>query len=542
MDTHHTANAFVPNKPSCAALRFHRPSLPTTTTTTTTTTATSITTSITSQHSPSLPTSTSLPMMSSSVGGSLLVLSFVVTIHELGHYMAARSFGMNVTEFSVGIGPKIFGFTALGNDFSLRAFPLGGYVRFPENYNVTLLEQRQEEEMEKRLNQFVMDDDDDDYDDDDDDDVGRDLNGNSKFVAGLLNILTLGQYGKGIAEKLVQQQLEKEQEQEKKPWFTNVFKTNKNEPKSSSVDVDEPFQIEYYTDPNLLQNRPWQQRAVVVAGGVVFNILLAFSIYFGQISTTGLNQQTFGNGVVVASTPSAGASSAGILKQGDLIFKVNGQSLTTQPNTINAAMAQKGISDFIATIRATEDNKPLSLAVKRNNDVLNVIIQPTKMTENGPKSIGVLLKPNFLKSELIQTSNVKDAAVLAAQSVQEITSATAQGVSGLLGTLLRGKGVPAGQGVSGPVGLIRTGSQVVSSNDLATILTFSAAISVNLAVVNSLPLPALDGGQMVFILYEAITGRKVDQKFQESLTSVTALLLFLLTVTTTFSDVRTILR
>jgi len=159
-----TSNQFT-NYPT-PTLLFHM------TTTTTTTTATSITTSITSQHSPSLPTSTSLPMMSSSVGGSLLVLSFVVTIHELGHYMAARSFGMNVTEFSVGIGPKIFGFTALGNDFSLRAFPLGGYVRFPENYNVTLLEQRQEEEMEKRLNQFVMDDDDDDdYDDDDDDDV-----------------------------------------------------------------------------------------------------------------------------------------------------------------------------------------------------------------------------------------------------------------------------------------------------------------------------------------------------------------------------------
>jgi len=159
-----TSNQFT-NYPT-PTLLFHM------TTTTTTTTATSITTSITSQHSPSLPTSTSLPMMSSSVGGSLLVLSFVVTIHELGHYMAARSFGMNVTEFSVGIGPKIFGFTALGNDFSLRAFPLGGYVRFPENYNVTLLEQRQEEEMEKRLNQFVMDDDDDDYDDDDDDDAG----------------------------------------------------------------------------------------------------------------------------------------------------------------------------------------------------------------------------------------------------------------------------------------------------------------------------------------------------------------------------------
>ena len=107
---------------------------------------------------------------------------------------------------------------------------------------------------------------------------------------------------------------------------------------------------------------------------------------------------------------------------------------------------------------------------------------------------------------------------------------------------MQGKGAPAGQGISGPVGLIRTGSEIVSTNDLATIVTFAAAISVNLAVVNSLPLPALDGGQMIFILFEAVTGRKVDQRLQESITSAAVLLLLLLTVGTTFSDVESILR
>jgi len=101
--------------------------------------------------------------------GSISVLAFVILIHEGGHFLAARSQGIKVQEFSVGVGPKLFGFTRGGTakskkdqeivdeededqaiEFNLRAIPLGGYVRFPENYNATLEYQIEVEADKKR--------------------------------------------------------------------------------------------------------------------------------------------------------------------------------------------------------------------------------------------------------------------------------------------------------------------------------------------------------------------------------------------------------
>jgi len=99
-----------------------------------------------------------------------------------------------------------------------------------------------------------------------------------------------------------------------------------------------------------------------------------------------------------------------------------------------------------------------------------------------------------------------------------------------------GKEVPAGQGMSGPVGVIKVGSDVVSSKDFAAVLGFAAAISVNLAVVNSLPFPALDGGQLVFVLSEALTGKKIDQKKQEAINASFLFFLLLVSFSTTIGD------
>ena len=493
--------------------------------------------------SPKLPQPQQLQMLPISAApiGSIGVLCFVVLIHEAGHYLAARTLGMKVSEFSIGVGPKLLGFQALGNDFSLRAFPLGGYVRFPENYNNTLVQleldrRDQENEILQKDNAYNTNN-----NNDNNNNNGRDVYGNPDLVAGLLNILSFGTYNKSVEKLLEQQQVQQEEKKTKSsiPWYKQDFSKRRSTKKSTQKIPQKPFQIDYYSDPDLLQNRPWPQRAAVIGGGVVFNFILAFAIYFGEITTTGLARPTFGNGAVVASTPKA--ASAGILRQGDLITQVNGQSLSSTER-VTAAVAQQSITDFITKIRDTTDDETLTLAIVRANQKLDVTIQPTKSTETSPKSIGVMLKPNFLSVTRIQTKNIPEAATLAAKSVQEITTATAQGLGGFLGKLVQGKGAPAGQGISGPVGLIRTGSEIVSTNDLATIVTFAAAISVNLAVVNSLPLPALDGGQMIFILFEAVTGRKVDQRLQESITSAAVLLLLLLTVGTTFSDVESILR
>jgi RIP metalloprotease RseP len=208
----------------------------------------------------------------------------------------------------------------------------------------------------------------------------------------------------------------------------------------------------------------------------------------------------------------------------------------------NAVAAQQAITDFIGQIRSNPEGQPMKLSVIRANAQapIDVTVQPTRGTDDGPQSIGVLLRPNFVKTEAIRSDSIPQAISLAASSVAELTTETANGLLKFFGQIASGKGAPPGQGVSGPIGLIRTGSSVVSTSDLTAILTFAAAISVNLAVVNSLPLPALDGGQMLFVISEALTGRKVDQRLQEGINSVALIFLLLLSFGTTIGDVESL--
>lgn len=292
-------------------------------------------------------TSTSLPALPAALAsvasplGSISVLAFVVLVHEAGHFLAARSFGISVEEFSVGVGPKLAGFNRKADDgsddeieFSLRAIPLGGYVRFPENYNTTLAQinedvarkQRIEYRKSKRAEVIAGSG------------VGG-VAGDESRTAGLVSALTFGLVGRKEreeAERLAKEEverLEKEQQQKSRSW-KNLFSlasASKTENNGGIEKPQPPPEIEYYEDPNLLQNRPWTQRAVVLAGGVVFNILLAFACYFGELSTTGLPQPVFREGAVVTQAPRVDGPSNGLLHRGDVIVGVNGMSYALAP-------------------------------------------------------------------------------------------------------------------------------------------------------------------------------------------------------------------
>ena len=93
----------------------------------------------------------------SPVVGAVSVLAGIVLVHEAGHYLAARSFNISVVEFSIGFGPKIVGFEAIGNEFNLRALPLGGYVRFPEHFDIAKFEQQQEAAQQAFMNRRSSD-------------------------------------------------------------------------------------------------------------------------------------------------------------------------------------------------------------------------------------------------------------------------------------------------------------------------------------------------------------------------------------------------
>ena len=173
---------------------------------------------------------------------------------------------------------------------------------------------------------------------------------------------------------------------------------------------------------------------------------------------------------------------------------------------------------------------------------MDVTIQPKRFGgEKAPKTIGVLLSPNYIRTELMKVDNPVDAIVPAAKITTRITTETANGLLTFFGTVIMGKDT-GGQGVSGPIGLIKSGSDIVASNNWGQVLAFAAAISINLGVVNAFPLPALDGGQLVFVLVEAATKRKVDQRLQEEIVGVTVLLLILVSISAAIGDVQNLLK
>jgi membrane-associated protease RseP (regulator of RpoE activity) len=520
--------------------------------------------------------------------GSIAVLAFVILVHEAGHFIAARSYGIIVKEFSVGVGPRIVGVRRKlidseyvyeriddaaekqqsldehqanlmqdndGIEFSLRAIPLGGYVRFPDNYNRTLAYELEDAARRARnkARQLRIEN---------SNAIEKALESMAAYSF-IFNVMSLGLLKKWQSKREEDQLREAEEEASlatqattvsRKPWWSALPFTKEDDNSDSvAATSDESLStlellkaakapdVKYDDNPDLLQNRPWGQRAVVLSGGVIFNILLAFVCYFGELTVgRGLPEPIFNPGVVVSQTVSNDSPAYGVLKKGDVILGVNEvSSISSHRRGIWGSQEQ--ISKVISTIRETQNGENVKLTIVHGMDSTTdeVSISPKRNME-GQASIGVMLGPNYVKTEMVRAANVVDAVTKAGAAVYDITSATAGSITKLLVGMLFGKGLPAGASMSGPIGVVKAGADVVSSSDLAAIVAFAASISVNLAVINSLPLPALDGGQLVFVLAEAAAGRKIDQQLQEAINAAALTILLFISVGTAIGDVRSI--
>jgi len=520
--------------------------------------------------------------------GSIAVLAFVILVHEAGHFIAARSYGIIVKEFSVGVGPRIVGVRRKlidseyvyeriddaaekqqsldehqanlmqdndGIEFSLRAIPLGGYVRFPDNYNRTLAYELEDAARRARnkARQLRIEN---------SNAIEKALESMAAYSF-IFNVMSLGLLKKWQSKREEDQLREAEEEASlatqattvsRKPWWSALPFTKEDDNSDSvAATSDESLStlellkaakapdVKYDDNPDLLQNRPWGQRAVVLSGGVIFNILLAFVCYFGELTVgRGLPEPIFNPGVVVSQTVSNDSPAYGVLKKGDVILGVNEvSSISSHRRGIWGSQEQ--ISKVISTIRETQNGENVKLTIVHGMDSTTdeVSISPKRNME-GQASIGVMLGPNYVKTEMVRAANVVDAVTKAGAAVYDITSATAGSITKLLVGMLFGKGLSAGASMSGPIGVVKAGADVVSSSDLAAIVAFAASISVNLAVINSLPLPALDGGQLVFVLAEAAAGRKIDQQLQEAINAAALTILLFISVGTAIGDVRSI--
>ena len=252
-------------------------------------------------------------------------------------------------------------------------------------------------------------------------------------------------------------------------------------------------------DPNLLRNRPVLDRAIVISAGVISNLLFAYLVLVTQLAVVGLPTSfNYQAGVIVPQVVSkdAVAAQAGV-KEGDLIVAVNGQTLE----------ASAKATDSLRQAIESNPGKPIQLQIQRGGEPVSLTVTP-KADDQGKGRIGVQLRPNG-KTVYQRPSNLFSIFGIAAEEFQRIVVLTVQGFGQLISNFSK-----TAEQVSGPVAIVATGAKIAQS-DSASLFNFAALISINLAVINILPLPALDGGQLAFLLIEGLSGKPLPSRIQD---------------------------
>ncbi len=328
-----------------------------------------------------------------SVLAAIAVLAVLILVHELGHFIAARSQGIHVNRFSLGFGPILWKFQGKQTEYAVRAFPLGGFVGFP------------------------------------DDDPDSDIPPN---------------------------------------------------------------------DPDLLRNRPILDRAIVISAGVIANLIFAYVVLVGQVSFIGVPQASEPGVLIQQLAPEVSqvATEAGI-KPGDVILAANDTKFGTSPQEIQA---------FSQIIRSNA-GKPIKLEIARGDEKVTLSVVPENKPTGG--TVGVGLAPNG-KLERRRVLNPVAALNAGATEFQRLGTMILQG----FGQLITNFGETSSQ-VASPVKIVEIGASI-AQNDIGGLFTFAALISINLAIINILPLPALDGGQLAFLVIEGVRGRPLPLRVQEN--------------------------
>ncbi|MFA6297448.1 MAG: RIP metalloprotease RseP [Candidatus Paceibacterota bacterium] len=270
-------------------------------------------------------------------------------------------------------------------------------------------------------------------------------------------------------------------------------------------------------------------QASVLSAGVIFNVIFAWvlisaSLALGISPTASLVGDSAGkvNGKVIISEvmKDSPAEKAG-LKSGDIVFNVTSKETTLSDSSLTI--------DSIQKLVATEKDKQVVFGVYREGKAFNATTTPVVGVVSDKAAIGIGME----SGEVIKLAWYQ-APIQGFKTTVNIISLTAQGLWGFVVEAFHGK-ANYGQ-VSGPIGIVgMVGS--ASHYGLSYILFFTALISINLAIINILPFPALDGGRLLFVAIEAISRKSIPPKVGNALNAGGFAILILLMLLVTYHDV-----
>jgi len=279
-------------------------------------------------------------------------------------------------------------------------------------------------------------------------------------------------------------------------------------------------------DPNLLKNRPLADRLVVMSAGVLANLAFAYLVLVLMFALLGIPSVTrIQPGILIAQVmPGSPAERAGLQAE-DVVLRAADHDYS---DLADAASALAALNDFQTLIRSSA-NQPVPLQVRRREKeaLLEITVIPERQGEK--VAIGVSLAPNQ-EVNLRPAQNLGEILTEAGNAYQRLVTMNLTGLQ----ELLRNFQNTATQ-ISGPVGIVKIGADL-ARDDVASLLNFTALISINLAVLNLLPLPGLDGGHIAFLILEAIRGKRLPREVEERVMQTGLALLLGLGVFLIFKD------
>jgi regulator of sigma E protease len=225
--------------------------------------------------------------------------------------------------------------------------------------------------------------------------------------------------------------------------------------------------------------------------------------------------------------PNSPAFKAGV-KPGDEIIRVNGTDLRTSGRTLQQAIQQMTEKTFPITVLRGEGppQSPSSAATTPAVPPKEVELQVTPELRDGRKMIGIGIQYPSVHMKL----GLTDAFVKSLQSNKDNAVLIFQ----VIGRLVRREA--SLKQLDGPVGIVAFSGQAYAAG-FATLLTFMALISLNLGVLNILPIPILDGGVILLLIIESVMGRDLSLRMKERIVQASFVFLLMLTVVVLYNDV-----
>ncbi|MGE7020336.1 RIP metalloprotease RseP [Solibacillus cecembensis] len=407
----------------------------------------------------------------------IAIFGSLVFFHELGHFIFAKRAGIMVREFAIGMGPKIFGMTKGETVYTLRLLPIGGYVRMAGEDTDTV-------ELQPGYRVAL---------------VTNEDNIVEKIV---LNQKT--QYQNVIFLEVERADLEKEL------WIEGYDEEDKlvrfNVSRTATI-VENGTELIIAPLDRQFNSKSVGARAMAIFAGPLFNFILAFFIFVIMGLFQGIPSKEPVISEVVDDRP---ASVAG-LQNGDRVTKINGETISTW--------------EQLSTTIQQNPEKRLQFEVERDGAILKTEVVPQIVEQkDGSKvvQIGVMrpLESNPLKAVVFGAEQTYDGMIL---------------IGSLVGKLVTGQfSIDA---LSGPVGIYKATEEVVTFG-FYNVLYWAAMLSINLGIMNLLPLPALDGGRLLFFAFEAVRGKPMDRQKEGMIHFVGIVLLMILMVVVTWNDIQ----